>query len=333
MNQVQTDCEVRPVAFLSHKLNPQQLLYTVTELEMYAIWYAFKKWRHYLEGQKFHLYTDHIALQYMRSIAAGHGRLARWAHSILEYDFKAVYRKGTEHIVPDGLSRDLIGESDNIPSYTDTDSLLTPNIVCYITAFRTSRQQFEEELPFFEYFHKEYRNVYANWRFQRATDDEIPKELTDAHVHHSDRSRAPSPEERQAPTFYSENEKQLQQPDLTPEGPLKFVSFEMGNNQEFWKNLQDADPDIVDQKYLLDHPDLQTTQQKKEFAMLCVLNDLLYHLRPSGDKDKFSIVVSRKFQTTILFESLDSTTGGHDGAEKIFFSWSTVIGGQECKEV
>src|SRR6202034_650456 len=68
LNQVQPDGTIKPVACLSQKLNDsQKRLYAATEIECYAIWYALKKWHHYLDGQKFEICTDHRALQFIRS--------------------------------------------------------------------------------------------------------------------------------------------------------------------------------------------------------------------------------------------------------------------------
>ena len=61
--------------------------------------------RAYLEGYHFTVITDHSCLKWLHSLKNLSGRLARWALSLLEYDYKIVHRKGSSHHVPDALSR------------------------------------------------------------------------------------------------------------------------------------------------------------------------------------------------------------------------------------
>ena len=49
--------------------------------------------------------TDHSSLRWLHNLKNPNGRLARWALSLLEYDFEIVHRKGSSHVVPDALSR------------------------------------------------------------------------------------------------------------------------------------------------------------------------------------------------------------------------------------
>ncbi|KAL0317485.1 UNVERIFIED_CONTAM: Retrovirus-related Pol polyprotein from transposon opus [Sesamum angustifolium] len=47
-----------PIAFFSKKMSPTMQLTSTYEREMYAITEAVRKWRHYLLGRCFHIYTD-----------------------------------------------------------------------------------------------------------------------------------------------------------------------------------------------------------------------------------------------------------------------------------
>lgn len=54
-----------PIAFASWKLSTAEKNYTTTKREGLAMVYALQKFRHYLLGSHFNMYTDHSALRYL----------------------------------------------------------------------------------------------------------------------------------------------------------------------------------------------------------------------------------------------------------------------------
>ena len=50
LSQLFEDNKWHPIAFISRKLQSAELNYEVYDLELLAIVYCFKQWRHYLEG-------------------------------------------------------------------------------------------------------------------------------------------------------------------------------------------------------------------------------------------------------------------------------------------
>lgn len=60
---------LRPVAFMSRKMNPAERNYEIHDKELLAIVESVKIWRHYLEGLSlpFTILTDHQALQYFQT--------------------------------------------------------------------------------------------------------------------------------------------------------------------------------------------------------------------------------------------------------------------------
>lgn len=94
-----------PLAFMSKKLDARQRNYSVTELECYAAVLSVKKFRAYVEGHPFTIITDHSSLKWLMGQKDLSGRLARWSLKLQAYDFKIEYRKGSQNVVPDALSR------------------------------------------------------------------------------------------------------------------------------------------------------------------------------------------------------------------------------------
>ena len=78
--------QLRPVTFISRKLQAAELNYTVTELETLAVHYAVTKLRHYLHGPLVHVITDHHAVKYLLDKKELSGREARWNERFLSLE-------------------------------------------------------------------------------------------------------------------------------------------------------------------------------------------------------------------------------------------------------
>jgi hypothetical protein len=74
-------------------------------LELLAIVYALKVWRHYLVGRKIEVRTDHCGLQHIFTQGDLNARQRRWSELLSKYDFEISYIKGTVNRVADALSR------------------------------------------------------------------------------------------------------------------------------------------------------------------------------------------------------------------------------------
>jgi transposase InsO family protein len=101
------DIRHHPVAFESCKLNPSQRKYPAQERELLAILHAWRKWSVYLHGAVATtvVYTDHSSLQYLATQKMPSPRLCRWIDEFSEMDILVKYKKGSENVVPDALSR------------------------------------------------------------------------------------------------------------------------------------------------------------------------------------------------------------------------------------
>ena len=67
-----------PIAFASRKLSTAEKNYTTTEREGLAMVYTLQKFRHYLLGSHFKMFTDHSALNYLVNKPMLGGRICRW---------------------------------------------------------------------------------------------------------------------------------------------------------------------------------------------------------------------------------------------------------------
>ena len=55
------------VAYTTRKLKPHEMNYPTHDLELAAVVFALKNWRHYLYGVTFEAFTDHKSLKYLFS--------------------------------------------------------------------------------------------------------------------------------------------------------------------------------------------------------------------------------------------------------------------------
>ncbi|GKE64919.1 putative reverse transcriptase domain-containing protein, partial [Tanacetum coccineum] len=79
--------------------------YTTHDLELGAVVFALKMWRHYLYGTKSVIYTDHKSLQHIFSQKELNMRQRRWIELFSDYDCEIRYHPGKENVVADALSR------------------------------------------------------------------------------------------------------------------------------------------------------------------------------------------------------------------------------------
>ena len=95
----------RVVAYASRQLKPHEKNYPTHDLELAAIIFALKIWRHYLYGQTFEIFTDHKSLKYIFTQKDLNMRQRRWLDFLKDYDFNINYHPGKANVVADALSR------------------------------------------------------------------------------------------------------------------------------------------------------------------------------------------------------------------------------------
>ncbi|KAI5338648.1 hypothetical protein L3X38_017919 [Prunus dulcis] len=95
----------RVIAYASRQLKKHELNYLVHDLELAAVVFALKIWRHYLYGATCQIFTDHKSLKYLFTQKELNLRPRRWLELIKDYDCTIEHHPGRANVVADALSR------------------------------------------------------------------------------------------------------------------------------------------------------------------------------------------------------------------------------------
>ena len=85
----------RVIASASRQLKKHEVNYPTHDLELVAVVHALKIWRHYLLGNKVHIFTQ----------SELNMRQRRWLELIKDYNLEVHYHPGKANVVADALSR------------------------------------------------------------------------------------------------------------------------------------------------------------------------------------------------------------------------------------
>ncbi|GKB27890.1 putative reverse transcriptase domain-containing protein [Tanacetum coccineum] len=93
------------IAYASCQLKIQEKNYTTHDLELGAVVFALKMWRHYLYGMKCVVFTDHKSLQHILDQKELNMRQRRWLKLLSDYDCEIRYHSGKANVAVDALSQ------------------------------------------------------------------------------------------------------------------------------------------------------------------------------------------------------------------------------------
>ncbi|GJT93079.1 putative reverse transcriptase domain-containing protein [Tanacetum coccineum] len=93
------------VAYASRQLKIHEKNYTTHDLELGAVVFALKIWRHCLYGTKSVIYTDHKSLQHIFDQKELNMHERRWLEQFSDYECEIKYHPSKENVVADALSR------------------------------------------------------------------------------------------------------------------------------------------------------------------------------------------------------------------------------------
>ncbi|GJS91767.1 putative reverse transcriptase domain-containing protein [Tanacetum coccineum] len=93
------------IAYVSRQLKVHEKNYTTYDLELGAVVFALKMWRHYLYGTKYVMFTNHKSLQHILDQKELNMRHRHWLELLSDYDCEIRYHPGKANVVADALSR------------------------------------------------------------------------------------------------------------------------------------------------------------------------------------------------------------------------------------
>src|SRR5437660_9548039 len=100
-------------AYMSHKFSESEINWTVYNKELYAIYAAFVKWRHWLIPAKhtIEVWCDHKNLSYFHHPQVLTPKQANWYSTMQEYHYEIKAKAGSQNGHADALSRKEEDES------------------------------------------------------------------------------------------------------------------------------------------------------------------------------------------------------------------------------
>ena len=86
-------------------------------MELAAIVFALKIWRHYLYGEQFAVFSDHKSLKCIFTQRDLNMRQRRWMEYLEDYDFTLQYHHGKANMMVGALIRKSRGVLANVASW------------------------------------------------------------------------------------------------------------------------------------------------------------------------------------------------------------------------
>ncbi|GKA90464.1 putative reverse transcriptase domain-containing protein [Tanacetum coccineum] len=94
------------IAYASRQLKVHEKNYSTHNLELGAVVFALKMWRHYLHETKCIVFTNHKSLQHILDQKELNMRQHRWLELLSDYDCEICYHPGKANVVADALSQE-----------------------------------------------------------------------------------------------------------------------------------------------------------------------------------------------------------------------------------
>ncbi|GJT98801.1 putative reverse transcriptase domain-containing protein [Tanacetum coccineum] len=93
------------ISYASRQLKTHEKNYKTRDLELGAVMFALKLWRHYMYGTNYTMFTDHKILQHILDQKELNMRQRHWLELLSDYDCEIRHHPGKSNVVADALSR------------------------------------------------------------------------------------------------------------------------------------------------------------------------------------------------------------------------------------
>ena len=104
------------MAYGSRQLKNHEQSYPTYDMELAAIIFSLKAWRHYLYGEQFEVFSDHKILKYIFTQWDLNMRQRKWMDYVEDYDFTLHYHPDKANVVANALSRTSWGVLASVAS-------------------------------------------------------------------------------------------------------------------------------------------------------------------------------------------------------------------------
>uniref|UniRef100_A0ABD2X715 Reverse transcriptase RNase H-like domain-containing protein n=1 Tax=Trichogramma kaykai TaxID=54128 RepID=A0ABD2X715_9HYME len=107
-----------PIGFASRTLTDTERKHDTYSREALAIVFTILKFKPYLIGKQFTVYTDHKPLLYFKNSTDPNSCVSRYQFKLQNFEYNIQYKPGTNNIVADCLSRNPVVEQVNVVTRT-----------------------------------------------------------------------------------------------------------------------------------------------------------------------------------------------------------------------
>lgn len=101
---------------------------------MFAITKSVKKWRQYLIGRHFHIFTDQKSLKNLLVQTIQTPEQLKWAATLQGFSFDITYKPGKSNLVEDALRRKFTESTPGVLFMT-TSSILLPSLLTSLHSY------------------------------------------------------------------------------------------------------------------------------------------------------------------------------------------------------
>ncbi|GJU84360.1 putative reverse transcriptase domain-containing protein [Tanacetum coccineum] len=116
------------ISYASRQLKIHEKNYTTHDLELGAVVFALKIWRHYLYGTKCTVFTDHKSLQHILDQKELNMRQSCWLELLSDYDYEIRYHPGKANVVANALSPQIEAQNPENINNEDVGGMIRKDI-------------------------------------------------------------------------------------------------------------------------------------------------------------------------------------------------------------